>query len=57
MYSFTTESESNVLKVGELMRSDFALSENFSDQNDEDECDVTAACESELWEDVITAED
>ena len=57
IYSLTTDNESNVLKVWELMRSDFALPENFPDQSDEDECDVTEASDSELWEDVITAED
>ena len=35
----------------------FALPETFSDQNDEDDCDVTEASDSELWEDVVTAED
>ena len=35
-------------KVGKLMRSDFVMPENFADQNDEDECDVTEASESEL---------
>ena len=39
------------------MRSDFALPENFPDQHGKDECDVTQASYSELWEDVITAED
>ena len=37
------------------MRSDFALPENFADRNDEDECDVTEASGSGLWEDVIAA--
>ena len=37
------------------MKSDFFLPENFADQNDEDECDVTEASDSELWEDVIRA--
>ena len=31
IYSLATGNESNVLKVGELMKSDFALPENFSD--------------------------
>ena len=57
IYSLTTDSGSKVLKVGELMRSDFALPKNFADRNDEDECDVTEASDSELWEDRITAED
>ena len=48
---------SNVLKAGQLMRTDFALPENFADENDEDKCDVTEASDSELWEDVITAKD
>ena len=39
------------------MRSDFALPKNFADQNDKGECYVTEASDSELWEDVITAED
>ena len=39
------------------MRSNFALPENFSDQNDENECDVAEAPKSEFWEDVTTAED
>ena len=39
------------------MRRNFALLENFADRNDEDECDVTEASDSELWEDVLTAED
>ena len=38
------------------MRIDFALPENFADQNDEDECDVTKASDSEISEDVISAE-
>ena len=40
IYSLTTDYESNVLKVGELMRSDFTLSKNFANQNDKGECDV-----------------
>ena len=36
LYSLTTDIRSNVLKVRELMRSHFALPENF-DQNDKDE--------------------
>ena len=39
------------------MSSDFALPKNFADQNDEDECDVTEAFDSELLEDVVTATD
>ena len=39
------------------MRSDFALPETFTQQNDENECDVTEASDSGLWEDAITAED
>ena len=39
------------------MRSNFALAESFSDQNDEDECDLTETSGSELWEDVVTTED
>ena len=39
------------------MRSGFVLPQNFADQNHEDECDVTEASDSELFEDVITAED
>ena len=39
------------------MRSDFVLPENFADQNDEDECDITEAFDSELWKILITAED
>ena len=38
------------------MRSDFVLLESFADQNEVDKCDVTEAYDSELWEDVITAE-
>ena len=38
------------------MRSDFALTENFADQNDEDGCGVTEASYSELQEVVITAQ-
>ena len=38
IYSFTTDNGSNDFKVGELIRSDFALSKNFADQNDEDDC-------------------
>ena len=34
-YSLTTDNKSNVLKVGELMRSDFALPNNFANQNEE----------------------
>ena len=44
------------MKVGELMGSDFALLESFSDQNDKDECDITEASDCELCEDVLTAE-
>ena len=57
IYSLTTDNESDVLKVGELMRSDLALPENFANQNDEDGCDVHEASDSGLWEDVITTED
>ena len=42
IYSLVTDDGSNVLKVRELLRSDFAY------QNDEDECDVTEASDSEL---------
>ena len=47
--SLTIDNVSNVSKVGELMRSDFALAENFADYNDKDESDVTEASDSELW--------
>ena len=56
IYSLATDSGSNVSKAGELIRNDFALPENFADQNDEDNCNVTEATDSELWEDEITAE-
>ena len=36
IYKYITDKASNVLKTGELMRSDFALTENFVGQNDED---------------------
>ena len=39
-----------------MLRSDFALTENFADQNDENECDVTEASYSGFREVVITAE-
>ena len=57
IYSLTTDNGSNVLKVRELMRSNFALPKNFADRNLEDECDVAEASDSKLWENVITAED
>ena len=58
IYSLTTDNGSNILKVGELMRRNFALPETFAEPNDEDELDViTEVCDSELREDVITAAD
>ena len=41
IYSLITDNGSNILKVGELMRSDFSLPENFASLNDKDECEVT----------------
>ena len=38
------------------MRSNFALRENFADQNDQDEYDITEVSGSKIWEDIITAE-
>ena len=52
-----TDKGFSVLKIGELMRSDFALPQNFTDRNDDDECDVTEASDSGLCEHVITAKD
>ena len=57
IYKLMTDYGSNVLKVGDIMRSGFVLPQNFADQNHEDECDVNEASDSELCEDVITAED
>ena len=37
IYSLTTDNGSNIIEVGELMRSDFVLPQNFLDQNDEDD--------------------
>ena len=39
-----------------MLRSDFSLTENFADQNDENECDVTEASYIALRKVVITAE-
>ena len=38
------------------MRSNFALPENFADQYDQDEYDITEVSGSKLWEDIIAAE-
>ena len=53
--SLTIDNVSNVSKVGELMRSDFALAENFADQNEENECNAAEASANELWEDIRCA--
>ena len=34
------------------MKSHFALPENFADHIDEDECEITKASDSELWESI-----
>ena len=39
------------------MKSDFAFLENFAHDNDQNECDLSEASNSKLWEDVVTAED
>ena len=49
IYSLIADNESNVSKVEELTRSDFALSENFPDHNEKDKCDVIEASDSQLW--------
>ena len=56
IFSLASDNESNVLKVMELERSDFALPENFAYQNDEGECDLGGASDDELWREVITFE-
>ena len=48
IYRSKTNSGSSVLVVGELMRSDLALLENFADQNEEDECEVSEAFNCKL---------
>ena len=57
IYSLTTDNGFNVFKVGKMIRSHFALSENFADLNDKNECGVTEASNRELWKDVITVVD
>ena len=61
IYSLTTDNGSNVFKVGELMRSDFALSEgeNILDQDVENDCDENQISPSglEIKNEIMTAED
>ena len=57
IYCLTTDAGSNVLKVGQLMKSDVVVPENLADQNEKDECDVTEAFDNELWESVVTTKD
>jgi len=57
IYSLTTDNGSNVIKVGDLMRSDFALAQQNCGSEDDDEHDVAETSDNELDVEALTAED